>query len=88
MIGCAITVIVGFPEKKQPDPGNPGGLPGSSWSGAQFALDGFPDGPIYFSLDRGEASSIQRSVRSWYIISMATGWIPWTHGWWAITALL
>ena len=42
----------------------------------------------YFSLARGEDSSSQRSVRSWYIISIATGLIPWTHGWWAITALL
>jgi len=42
----------------------------------------------YFSLALGDESSIHRLVRSWYISSMATGLIPLTHGWWAITALL
>ena len=42
----------------------------------------------YFSFARGDDSSTQTLVISWYIISIATGARPWTQGWCAMTALL
>ncbi len=62
-------------EKKSPISG-PRGRPGIGPGEVLSFWLSLPNGPDYFSLARGEDSSSQRSVRSWYIISIATGLIP------------
>jgi hypothetical protein len=61
------------------EPGPPesrpaGGVEGGKLSSFSFA--GRSGKNCYFSLARGEDSSIHTSAMFWYIISMATRWIP------------